>query len=98
MPNAIHVHYMNIFKNGSRLFKSPQELLQLFRNQGIDLSLPLVATCGSGVSACHLALAAYLAGKHDVAVFDGSWEEWYTRCKDEHPEYIVSVADEEEVD
>jgi thiosulfate/3-mercaptopyruvate sulfurtransferase len=36
----------------------------------------LVCTCGSGVSACVLALAAEMAGMRDVAVYDGSWTEW----------------------
>ena len=37
---------------------------------------PVVATCGSGVSACILALALAEIGEHDVAVYDGSWSEW----------------------
>ena len=99
MPNAIHFHYQSIFKNGSRLLKSPQDMAQLFKDRGIDLSLPLIATCGSGVSACQLAMAAYMAGKHDVAVFDGSWEEFYSRCKDKYPEYIITAdQDYDELD
>jgi thiosulfate/3-mercaptopyruvate sulfurtransferase len=35
-----------------------------------------VTTCGSGVTASVLALALYLAGRRDVAVYDGSWSEW----------------------
>ncbi|TAN54899.1 MAG: sulfurtransferase, partial [Rhodospirillales bacterium] len=37
---------------------------------------PLLATCGSGVTACMPALAAFLLGYEDVAVYDGSWAEW----------------------
>lgn len=34
-----------------------------------------------GISGCMLVLAAYVAGKEDVALYDGSWTEWYLRAK-----------------
>jgi thiosulfate/3-mercaptopyruvate sulfurtransferase len=37
---------------------------------------PIIATCGSGVSACALVLALHALGRDDVAVYDGSWTEW----------------------
>lgn len=36
----------------------------------------IITTCGSGVTACLLALALYEAGRRDAAVYDGSWAEW----------------------
>jgi thiosulfate/3-mercaptopyruvate sulfurtransferase len=47
-----------------------------FLKAGVDLNRPITASCGSGVSACVLALALHLLGKTDVAVYDGSWAEW----------------------
>lgn len=41
-----------------------------------DTDLPLVFSCGSGVTACILALAAHECGNHDWSVYDGSWAEW----------------------
>lgn len=41
---------------------------------------PVVATCGSGVTACAVALALFHEGKKDVPVYDGSWTEWSTRA------------------
>ena len=43
---------------------------------GIDASRPVVATCGSGTSACTLILALHLLGQDQVALYDGSWAEW----------------------
>jgi thiosulfate/3-mercaptopyruvate sulfurtransferase len=37
---------------------------------------PIIASCGSGVSACALVLALHALGRDDVAVYDGSWTEW----------------------
>ena len=51
---------------------------------GIDLNKPVVTSCGSGVTACVLALGLHLIGKEDVAVYDGSWSEWGT-----HPDTPV---------
>jgi thiosulfate/3-mercaptopyruvate sulfurtransferase len=42
----------------------------------IDASRPVVATCGSGTSACTLILALHLLGHDRVALYDGSWAEW----------------------
>ncbi|HEU4641332.1 MAG TPA: 3-mercaptopyruvate sulfurtransferase [Gemmatimonadaceae bacterium] len=43
---------------------------------GVDLTRPIVTTCGSGVTACCIALALELVGAPNVAVYDGSWTEW----------------------
>lgn len=40
---------------------------------------PLVFSCGSGVTACILALAAYELGHRQLQVYDGSWTEWGSR-------------------
>jgi thiosulfate/3-mercaptopyruvate sulfurtransferase len=46
------------------------ELRHELEASGVDLQAPLVASCGSGLSACVLALSAYVNGKRDVAVYD----------------------------
>ncbi|XP_017800781.1 thiosulfate sulfurtransferase isoform X1 [Papio anubis] len=72
--------------------KSAEELRALFQTKKVDLSQPLIATCRKGVTACHVALAAYLCGKPDVAVYDGSWSEWFRRAP---PESRVSQGKSE---
>ena len=37
---------------------------------------PMISSCGSGVTACMIALAAHRLGHPGVAVYDGSWSEW----------------------
>jgi thiosulfate/3-mercaptopyruvate sulfurtransferase len=51
-------------------------LMARFESAGIDLAKPIVATCASGITSCMVALALYMLGRSDVAVFDGSWAEW----------------------
>jgi thiosulfate/3-mercaptopyruvate sulfurtransferase len=54
------------------------ELRRRVEAAGIDLTRPIVATCGSGTSACALVLALHLLG-HPAAVYDGAWSEWGAR-------------------
>jgi thiosulfate/3-mercaptopyruvate sulfurtransferase len=46
------------------------------RSGRIDLKRPVVASCGSGVTACALAFGLHLIGHPAVSVYDGSWAEW----------------------
>lgn len=62
--------------NADGTFKSPAELAQLFKDAGIDVTKPVVTTCGSGVTASMLALALAVVGQTNAGVYDGSWAEW----------------------
>jgi thiosulfate/3-mercaptopyruvate sulfurtransferase len=57
---------------------SPPELKRRIEAAGIELAQPIVATCGSGTSACALVLALHLLGQ-TAAVYDGAWTEWSGR-------------------
>lgn len=46
------------------------------RQACIALDQPIIATCGSGTSACNLVLALARLGEGEATVYDGSWTEW----------------------
>ncbi len=75
IPGALNLPYARMF-NEDGTFKDKDGLRQAFTEAGIDLARPVVTSCGSGVTACVLAFAMHLLGKHDVALYDGSWGEW----------------------
>jgi thiosulfate/3-mercaptopyruvate sulfurtransferase len=75
MPGAVNIPYSALF-NEDGTYKAPAEIKALFDAAGIDLGRPVVATCGSGITAPVLAFGAALIGKSDVAIYDGSWSEW----------------------
>ena len=47
-----------------------------FAKAGVDPARPVITTCGSGITACILALGLASIGAEKVAVYDGSWSEW----------------------
>lgn len=74
MAGAFNVPHGEVLKNG--FLKPEAEIRQVFAKAGVDLSKPIVNTCGTGVTAAILALAQSLAGHDDAAVYDASWCEW----------------------
>lgn len=75
------------FLDDEGMILSTEELKKFFEKSQVDLKKPLCGTCGSGVTACHMVLAAHLCGAPGASVYDGSWYEWFTKAP---PEHIVS--------
>jgi thiosulfate/3-mercaptopyruvate sulfurtransferase len=74
IPHSRNVPYAGIVEDGQ--MAGAETLKDAFRSGGVDLDLPIVTSCGSGITACILALGLYLGGRDDVAIYDGSWTEW----------------------
>ncbi|CAI9787838.1 unnamed protein product [Fraxinus pennsylvanica] len=62
--------------DGSQTLLPADELKKRFEQEGITLDKPVITSCGTGVTACILALGLHRLGKTDVPVYDGSWTEW----------------------
>ena len=66
----------NALFNPDNSWKRGDALREAFDQAGVDLSKPMVTTCGSGVTAAVVLFGAHLLGKDDVRLYDGSWSEW----------------------
>jgi thiosulfate/3-mercaptopyruvate sulfurtransferase len=76
IPFAGNIPFPNFFEDGNLTLKEAEQLKKVFAEHNVDLNQPLTATCGTGITACIMALAAHQCGAKDVSVYDGSWEEW----------------------
>ena len=74
MPGAFNIPFDSLLKD--RHFLSTDKLNAVFQQANIDLRKPIICTCGSGVTACIIGVAALMCGATQVAVYDGSWSEW----------------------
>jgi len=75
IPGARNVHYATLLETDGTL-KSPHDIRAAFERAGVDLSQPVVTSCGSGITAAILSLGLALIGHNDNALYDGSWAEW----------------------
>lgn len=74
IPHSRNLPWGSLVRDGALL--PVEELAQQVKQAGIDLHQPLVASCGSGVTAAVVVLALTALGAKDIALYDGSWSEW----------------------
>ena len=71
-----NIPFQDCIDSSSNTFKTKQELTNIFKKNDINISEPIVFTCGSGMTACVLGLAYSLISDKNAVVYDGSWSEY----------------------
>jgi thiosulfate/3-mercaptopyruvate sulfurtransferase len=75
IPGSKNVPYTDLL-NADMTMKDPDALRAVFAAAGVDMTKPVITSCGSGVTAAIINLALERIGKTDHALYDGSWTEW----------------------
>ncbi|RXH98566.1 hypothetical protein DVH24_010891 [Malus domestica] len=75
VPGSKCIPFPQLLDSSATLLPA-DKLKARFDEEGISLESPVVTSCGTGVTACILALGLHRLGKPDVPVYDGSWTEW----------------------
>ena len=72
IPGSINLPNTSVIKDG--------KFADDFDLRGLNLAMPIITTCGSGITAAGLALALEGRGAEHVVVYDGSWTQWGDPC------------------
>ncbi len=85
IPGSINIPTADLFDPANGTLLPAEEIKEILSEANVDLHKPVTTTCGSGITACVLALALYMLGHRGVAVYDGSWTEWGASARDDLP-------------
>lgn len=77
IPGSVNTPFMAMIDPATGLVKTPEFLKKTFKHIGFDpAEKPVAISCGSGVTACVVALGLYELGIENAAIYGGSWTEW----------------------
>ena len=75
VPGAKNLYYQRLL-NPDGTMRKGEALAMAFREAGVDVTKPVVASCGSGVTASIVLLGLAVLGARAGSLYDGSWSEW----------------------
>ncbi|NOQ91554.1 MAG: sulfurtransferase [Flavobacteriaceae bacterium] len=78
IPTSLSFPYSKLITGNKMISK--EKISEVF-TQIVNTDKPLMFSCGSGVTACTLALGAEIIGLKNISVYDGSWTEWGSNLK-----------------
>lgn len=78
VPGALNVPWTELVQDGE--LKTTDELDAIFFRHGVSFDRPIIASCGSGVTAAVVVLALATLDVPNVALYDGAWSEWGARA------------------
>ena len=78
IPKSVNIPFLDLLR-GCR-FKAQEDIRDIFLQQGA-LDKKLICSCGSGITACAVILAASIIDTEDLCLYDGSWSEWGSNSK-----------------
>ena len=76
IQDSLNLPFTMCINRSDNTFKSKQELLKKFQDLKISKEKNQVFTCGSGVTACILAMANKIINGKNPVIYDGSWSEY----------------------
>lgn len=76
IPKSYNLPFGALLEDRGRHFKDNAALEDIFSSLALRRDEKIVVSCGSGVTACTVALALFKARRQDSAIYDGSWSEW----------------------
>ena len=76
IPGSKNIPFQDCIDSSTNTFKKKNELIKIFKENGIDYLKSNVFMCGSGVTACVLGLAYFLISDKNAVIYDGSFAEW----------------------
>jgi thiosulfate/3-mercaptopyruvate sulfurtransferase len=76
IPHSLNLYWADLLDRETRKLLPPRDLQDRFEGAGLSLEEGVTLSCGSGLTACILALGLHLTGHDNWRVYDGSWDEW----------------------
>ena len=76
IKNSKNLPFNECINKSDYTFKDKDELIKIFESAGISTDKEQVFTCGSGVTACILAMANKIINDKNPIIYDGSWSEY----------------------